>query len=378
MSSKYTKLLMGGAVMAFLPATQAFADGTQAGATVTNTFDLAYEVNGVEQTYVPDADDTVNFTVDRKIDVLVQSLGNVTAAPGEVDVEQVFSVTNQGNDTQSFILSAVQAGSGDDIDTTNVTITVYRDDDGVAGFSAGDTPITVNAGGSYGDIAIDETVFVVVESDVAATATDGQTADISLLAQVAVSGATGTAVAEDTDGNSQEGVAENVFVDDQGDIDADTDGQHSDTSTITVNAADIAAIKQVTLVDAAPADNAACAAATTPGSPVSGDYYIPGACVEYTITITNNGGQAATNIALTDVLDAKLNFISASNDMSGAFTGTSTVGSTTYTGTVPAIGADCNGTSGGTCDVVMINGTVAAASGGTAGEGELVIRARVK
>ena len=377
MSSKLTKLVMGAAVIALAPATAAFADGTQAGTSIENVFTLNYEVNGVAQPPVDNSGDPTKFTVDRKIDVLVASQGNATAAPGETGVEQTFTVTNQGNDTQDLILTPAQVGAGDDFDTTNLTFVVYREDPANPGQPDLTNPIT-DTNGAYGDIAPDETVFVVVTSDVDAGETDNTTAQITLLAQVADKD-TGVAVVEDSDGNTQDGVAENVFVDDQGVVDGNTDGQHSDVSTITVTAAAITAVKDVTLLGLT-ANDADCDTGTFIADPDTGDaidpndYYLPGACVQYTITVTNTGGTAATNVVLEDTLDQNLTYITSSDDMGGAYTGSSTVGGTTYNGGRPGTVQDCGATP---CEIVMITGTVAAGSNATPTEGVLTIRARV-
>ncbi|MEZ5914919.1 MAG: hypothetical protein R3C42_04755 [Parvularculaceae bacterium] len=50
----------------------AYAAGTNAGATVSNSFTLDYQVGGVSQTQIDTSGSPTNFTVDRKVDTVSQ------------------------------------------------------------------------------------------------------------------------------------------------------------------------------------------------------------------------------------------------------------------------------------------------------------------
>ena len=121
----------------------AHAQSTDAGRTVSNTFTLDYSVNDVPQTQITnedgtpgDADGPTVFTVDRLIDLtVVQSAPAVVVAPGTLAADAVltFSVTNTGNDNQSYSLSVDDIG-GDDFNfvpgTQVITVSIPALPDG--------------------------------------------------------------------------------------------------------------------------------------------------------------------------------------------------------------------------------------------------------
>jgi len=78
------------------------------------------------------------FTVDRLIDLTVESLGDETAAPGSTNEELVYSLQNLGNDDQAYSLTAIEeTGPAGEINTDDpadatAVIQYYIDDgDGV-------------------------------------------------------------------------------------------------------------------------------------------------------------------------------------------------------------------------------------------------------
>lgn len=74
MTLKRIAMAAGVSVVA-LGATPAFATGTTAGQAVTNTARVDYQVGGVNQNQITASN---TFTVDRKVDLVVAELGNVT------------------------------------------------------------------------------------------------------------------------------------------------------------------------------------------------------------------------------------------------------------------------------------------------------------
>ena len=117
------------------------------------------------------------------------------------------------------------------------------------------------------------------------------------------------------------------------------------------------------------ASAAACATLVAPASPTS-DYFIPGSCVEYTITVTNTGdadGSDAEGIALTDPLPADMLYVS--HTLGGDFSGGTVEVDTTLAGTTDCVA----GTDAG-C-VVKVTGATLASNGSDDTVGTLVIRA---
>jgi len=135
--------------------------------------------------------------------------------------------------------------AGDDFDASNLVISYVVDANG-DGVNNDGAAVVYN-GTSTPDIEPDQIVFVTIEGDIPA-ASQGETSDLTLLAETAITGGSGTLVTEDTDGNDNAAV-ENVFADAAGDVTGDDaeDGSHSATNTYTVSTADITAEKLVNM-----------------------------------------------------------------------------------------------------------------------------------
>ena len=383
--SKTTKLMASVGTLAILGAAgTAHADGTAAGTNVENTFTLDYKVGTVQQTQIDNTGDPTDFVVDRVVDLtVVANPVTQTANPGETDIVQTFTVTNEGNSTVAYDLDLVN-DSGDQFDLTGAVV-VYQ-------LTVGASTTTFSYTSGTGDepsvdVPADAIVTVTVTSDIPAGQADGDLANLVLVADTlepTTSGAAaGDQVTADTGANGEDTV-ETVLNDGAGGTgitgvtDAANDGAHSALSTVEIEAAAITAVKEVTLVDPDTATDAACASASAPSSPADGDFYLPGACIEYTITVSNTGSQAATAVVLEDTLSEFLTFVSTANDMGGstAPASSSDVGGVTVNGNAPSSGTDCDGTDT-TCEIVMVAGSVPAGSVATPTTRVLRIRARI-
>jgi uncharacterized repeat protein (TIGR01451 family) len=215
-------------------------------------------------------------------------------------------------------------------------------------------------------LAPDEVLFVIVEQDIPAAGTDGQRADITLVADTLDAGTT-TPTVGDSDGNSLLGGAENVLADGTSTANENAnEGDDSATGAYIIAAADVEAIKTVSIFSE---DGSNCA--TIPGTPDADAFGIPGSCVEYVITVTNEGSEAATDIVVNDVLPSELEFTAAI--FGGDFTGGSF-----NSPTLPSAGVDC-GAPAGSCVVNLTGATLPAPTGAaTASTGTVTIRAIVK
>lgn len=371
------KGLLGATALTVFTAGSAHAQLTPAGTNVQNTFTLTYDVGGVTQPPIDTSDPgdpngPTEFTVDRLIDLTVASNGDNTVAPGATDEELVFSVTNDGNDTQAYSLTIVEEG-GDDIDTddpagaTPVLVYYIDDGDGIYEPGAGDgTAITYDPLNPP-ELGPDEVLWVVVTQDIPAGAVDTNTADLTLVADTlepAASPNAGDPVTADGDGNDLTGAAENVLADGSGTANEGVEaGDHSATGTYIVAAADVAASKAVTIHSE---DGAGCT--VIPGT-ATGGYSIPGACVEYVITVENTGSTAATDIVINDVLADELDF-------AGAVFGGDFTGGSFASPALPAANTDCTG---GACVINLTNATLPApVSPAVSTTGTVTIRAFVK
>ena len=348
------KGMLGASVISLFAAEAAFAGGTAAGTNVQNTFTLDYDVLGTPQPQIdtgPGGSDTpTEFTVDRLVDLTVASNGDASVAPGAVDQELVFTLTNNGNDTQGYEFVLVNE-AGDEFDTTGLNITYYVED-GNGLCEASDLGGTANAytpgsGLASIDVAADDILCIVVDGDIPAIRVDTDTSEISLVADTVDPGSPGIAGVEviaDAGTNTLTGPAENVLADGDGGTgnEVANAGDHSATGTFIVESPDLTADKAVSIFTQ---DGSGCA--TIPGTPGAGDQYsIPGACVEYVITVVNAGATAtATAIDIADILPDDLEFINAAS--SGFTTG--------GTFSQPATNTLCNG---GTCTVSVTGATL--------------------
>jgi len=350
---------------------------TTADTPVSNTFTLTYDVDGVTQPPIDSSDPgdpngpTV-FTVDRLIDLTVESLGDENAAPGAVNETLVYSLQNLGNDDQAYSLAAIEETTGDTIDSDDPAdatpvIQYYIDDgDGVYEPGAGDGALVTYDPANPPVLGPDDVIWVVITQDIPTTAVDGNTADVTLIADTLDPTAPFAETVNDTDGNDADAAAaaENVFVDGQGTTNeaATPDGDHSATGTYIIASANISAIKDV---DIHTQDGTTCTA--IPGTPIAGGYYVPDACVEYTITVTNTGSDAATDIAISDTLPNELLFAAAG--FGGDFTGGSL-------GALPPVNTDCTG---GACVISLSAASLPApVAPATQTQGTVTIRAYVK
>ena len=326
------KRLLGLAFIGGFSALSASTAFAAAGTSITNTATLAYEVSGVAQTDIDS--NTETFTEDLKINFTVAELGGTTTTvtPGELLAYQTFTVTNDSNAPQDFLFAALNK-TGDDFDATTVKVYV----DSAAGVVGVPTSITYTQATDLGifmnELAAGETRTVYIVSTIPADAADTEVANMTLVAQVAAGGSgvvdeavaanAGTAITNDdnnhtspigvysngattialvdiTASNIPNGIdtEDTVFADaasgtlgSDGAADDLSNGQHSDDDSYTVSSATLSVVKLASAL----------------WDPINGGTNakaIPGAFVQYTITITNNGAASADLTTLSDTLTA--------------------------------------------------------------------------
>ncbi len=290
-------------------ASPALAEGTQSGATITNTVTVNYNVGGVAQT-ARTASDT--FTVDRKVNLTIAEVGTTTTqvSPGQTAAITRFTVTNTSNDRLDIGLAVAQQTGGagahsntDNFDVTNVRI--YRDNNNDGLLDAGDTLVTY-----LDEVAADASVQLIVVSDIPNNRATGDVAAVTLTGTARAGGTSGTqgAVLAQSTGANTAGV-DTVFADGAGATDAARDGQFSAKDDYTVLAAAITANKTSTVI-------------SDPQNGTSNPKAIPGAIVQYCIAVTNApGGGSATNIVVTDPVPSDLAFVGGSIRLNGTVNG---------------------------------------------------------
>lgn len=265
----------------------ASALGTDAGTSISNQASVGYSVGGVAQTAVNSNSDA--FLVDRKVLFTVTSSGNENVVPGETGQVLAFTVNHTGNYTGDFSLVGTN-DTGDDINPSSYVVRV--ESGATAGYQA------VEDTGTYIDeLAEDGTATVYIVSTIPGTAVDGDVAKMHLEATAGAGGAAateGAALADNSGAADVAGTVQNVFADAAGTATGDTanDGTHSDDGDYNVVAANITVTKSSTVIS----------------DGVSGSNFkrIPGAVIEYTISIANTGAAAADSLSITDTIAATM------------------------------------------------------------------------
>lgn len=258
---------------------------------ITNTANLSYTSGTDPRTAVSNA---VVFKVDRKVifNLTGPATADKTVAPGDTTYSQ-YTLTNSSNAPIDYIIAA----------PTDTNVTYIIDDDGTPGVSPGDTRISSTDTPS--PIALTtadgatptQTIFVEVVT--AANAVDGDATTYNLQAKaVEPAGSTiGTPGADIVPTPESAIWVQNTVqtVVDNSAADADDQGiLRTETATFTVGAANITLTKAVQVIND-PITGALDA--------VAGVYpkAIPGATVQYTLTVKNTGHAPAT-VQLTDLL----------------------------------------------------------------------------
>lgn len=279
----------------------AFALGTDEDTDINNRATVDYAVGGVGQVVIESAPgagnstpgatlgtDTV-FEVDRLIDFEVTGPGgNTIIAPGELDAVLVFTMTNSGNDHQDFGFTITNL-AGDDFDMNAGTLEVYVDSNANSVYDVGvDTAIFVDE--LVPDGVTTATIFIVADAD-SPIPVDGDLADMQLEARAydgndGTTGAQGGLAADHSGDLDVVGTVQNVF----GELGlVNYDNRFEANGTYEVQAATLTVSK-------------ASAVISDPFSTAPNWKAIPGAVVEYTVTIVNNGSVAADNVSVSDTI----------------------------------------------------------------------------
>lgn len=287
------------ASLLLLPAI-AYGAGTAAGTSVSNSASISFDVGGVAQTPISSAPST--FVVDRKVNltIAVNDAGAVAVIPGASNNVLTFTLTNTGNAVQDFDLAAFAKNGGlghfggtDNKDGSNMR--VFAESGATVGFQiAQDTAVYVD------ELAADASIKVYVVVDFAAAGyTNGDVASYHIVAQTRAGGGASSlgAALTETAGADTVGSVDTVFADAQGSYtsgDAARDAKFSADDDFVITAASITVSK-------------ASAVFSDPVNGTTNPKAIPGAIIEYTITVANGASSStASNIVVSDSLDTEI------------------------------------------------------------------------
>lgn len=333
----------GALALAGLTATPAAAapTQTQAGTTITNTVTLNHQVGGVAQTAQTASD---SFTVDRKVNVTVTELGTTTTSvsPGQTSAVVAYSVTNLSNATLDYALTAVQpvggAGAHNNTDTFDATnIRIFVDTNGNGTYDAG----TDQAAAYLDELGGETSRTVFVLSDIPLGRATNDVAVVTLTAtgrEGGTAGSQGAALVQTTGANTAG--MDTLFADGAGSSDAARDASFSAKNDYTVFTAALTLTKLSKII-------------SDPVSGTTNPKLIPGATVEYCVTVANAaGGAQASNVALSDVLPTTTTYLSAFGVLLG--------------GTVTSGTCNADGTATGSYSSGTVSGTLASVTAGSA------------
>lgn len=273
---------------------------TAANTIVTNTVTVDYQVGGVDQNQLSAVND---FTVDRVIAfelVEFPANGPTFTSAGDSDVVTSFRLTNNSNDILDFNLATLQlTGGADTFDVTNLRL--YLDVNGDGLLDAGDTNIT--GAPVVDNLGITQSRSFLIVGDIPLTQVDGDRADVQLTATERNSD--GTAIVDQTADPNGEDTVETVL----------------DTANIVRTAID-GYLLQVPRFDGP--GNEPAKYSFVVSDPVIGvasattfPKAIPGATVEYCITVTNTGSAAGNNIRIRDTIPANVTVVENSLFVAG-------------------------------------------------------------
>jgi len=339
MNTKYEHLLggahmnkykmIGGILSLALIANESMAAGTLAGTSIENQATVTYNAGAGT---VSASSGKVFVTVQELINATIvsQDSGNVSVSSPQTNAFLKFQLTNTGNGNESFVISQQNLTGTDDFDATFSN--VYLDDgDGVFEPGTGDVVYVNSAAPS---ISPDAFIVVWVASSIPTAIPDGDTADVQV-----------KALSKTFSDDGQTSPNAGAVVNAQGDAGTDavlgTNAANADDdATFIVSDIDVA----ITKVLSAVRDNLGG----------GGTQAVPGAEVDYTLTVSVTGTGNANNISVSDPLPTQLK-------LKDSISGVITVGGVAET----ASAADSDGTSydANTNTITVELGTVAAGSG---------------
>ena len=302
-------LLLIAAVAMAVPQ-QASALGTASGTSIANRATINYQVGGVPQAAIGSsptgntsgAGVDTTFVVDDKVmmTVAANDAAAITTYPSSTTQAMKFTVTNTGNTTHDFALTAAAIAA---TTVVGATVAFYADTNGNGTYDPGTDLLLPVSGTAYIDeLAADASRVVFLVITVPAGASNGQTANYSVTAEAHQGGGAGVLGAlsktqADIDKLSADvpGTVQIVLADAAGDGDAAFDGKFTKNGApgFLVSAAALTVTKTSSVYSDV-------TGTTNPKA-------IPGAVVTYTITVSNPaGGATASSISITDNLTTEV------------------------------------------------------------------------
>lgn len=268
--------------------TGAWAVGTGAGETISNTASVSWDVGPGSFTGNSNTD---TITVDELIDVDVEQTdaNNIPVEMGDTLAVTTYTVTNIGNGTEQFNLTALSAITDGDDDFDPSHRFIYLETNGSAGYQATDTQYT---GPAQVELDADEVMTVYLLNDIpSAGLGDGDLGKVRLTAYSDTTGAVASA------GDHYAGDGSNGAADALAGVTAGRDNDEWFYEVVAV---------QITVVKASSVDDG-----------YGGSAAIPGAVITYSLAVTATGSGDATNVVIEDSIPAGTEYVAGSLQLDG-------------------------------------------------------------
>lgn len=262
------------------------AAGTPAGTSIQNTAEVSYTLGS---STVTTTSNTSSVTVAEILDaVLTLAAATVQVSVGATNEELVFTLTNTGNGTETFNLTALSAGVvGDDFDPTLAIPAIYFDTDNSGDFSAAD--VAYSAGVNDPVLAADASVRLIVVNNIPNAAVNGNRGR----SQLTAAAATGFGDPGDSFGLVGDGGVEAVAGTTGGD--AVLFGEYFVADVL------LTAVKSQTILDQ-----------------FNGARPLPGARISYQIVVTASGSGTAAATSFSDLIPPNTTYVAGSLELNGA------------------------------------------------------------
>lgn len=351
------------ALTPLLASSPAQATGTAAGQSIANRATVNYSVGAVAQPAIgssPTGNSTgagsdTTFVVDNKVDLNLIETNTAPAntspgltATGTANAVAVFKLTNTGNNPQGYTLGVTQPNGGtlfhtDTFDMANTRAVVS----GAACTAATTTTPTYNSGTdtatSVTSLNADGCVYVIVLGDTPAGLANGAAAIVRLTATTV---AANTLAAITQTASADTAGVDIVFADSATGVhvaQVARDGKAFDDDEYFVVAPALTVTKTSTVI-------------SDPFNLAVNPKAIPGATMEYTITVVNAAaGAQATGVVIADVLPANTTFVAGSITLNAA----AVADATGYTGgATPTVSVNAAALNAGATDTLKFRVTI--------------------
>ncbi len=261
------------------------ADGTPAGTIIENTASVDFDMGGTS--FSLDTN-TTSFAVAERIEVdVTRATSQLVVSADDMNQALLFTVTNTGNGTESFLLTVDSAISGDDFDPVPAIPEIYFDTDGSGDFNVGD--VAYDPGVNDPLLAADESIDVLIVNHIPTNVLDGQIGRSALAATSNTgTGAPGTDFANAGDNNVD------AVIGNGGGDDTDTGEYFVENIVINVQKSQVVA------------------------DPTGGNQPVPGATLTYTITVEVASAGVATASAIRDAIPPYCTYVPGSLLLNGA------------------------------------------------------------